>query len=339
MPVGLNAAKVDMGRGLFTKNVFFNQGGLGLATDIRFGAFEGRKEGEILVVCQHGAAFPNLRGSTRKTIHFAEVGGTRRVVAVVDKDGALNFLSRGYGRGPVGLFGPDGNLRWEYENWEGVDDAAAGDVNGEGRTEFAVGLNGFGGLHLLDSQGKTIWSEHLDRNVWHVEILDPTGDGHGLIYHSEAGGELKVRDASGRLVGRYRPTSYVGDFAPTRWGNDARPLHLLLPDKERLVVIDLQGYTAGSLEAPDCGLLGDVEGTPVHLAAGEVYYAALVAYPNWKRSILFVYDGMSNLSYREVFEEPCTAVAAIPDRDSEKLLVGCEREVWSYSLRADRLSH
>ncbi len=34
-------------------------------------------------------------------------------------------------------------------------------------------------------------------NVWHIEMLDIKGDGHDKIIHSDAKGNLLVRDAQG----------------------------------------------------------------------------------------------------------------------------------------------
>jgi hypothetical protein len=64
-----------------------------------------------------------------------------------------------------------GKPLWSYgAGSNGVDDMVAGDLNGDGLLQFAVGFNGGGGIHLLNSQGKKLW-EFPDGNVWHVEIV------------------------------------------------------------------------------------------------------------------------------------------------------------------------
>src|SRR6185295_3356852 len=112
---------------------------------------------------------------------------------------APRYIDRGGGGWQTGAFiGEDGARLWQPDALQGMDDLAAGDVDGDGVPEFVVGYNGDGGIHLHDAAGKRRWRED-DGNVWHVEVVDTDGDGRCEIVHSNAGGDLTVRDASGKV--------------------------------------------------------------------------------------------------------------------------------------------
>jgi hypothetical protein len=60
----------------------------------------------------------------------------------------------------------------------------------------------------------------------------------------------------------------------------------------------------------------------------------LVEFSNWRRSALYVYDDEGTLRYQEILGEPCSALAAVPDKEAgaEVLLIGGDGKVWEYRL-------
>jgi hypothetical protein len=68
--------------------------------------------------------------------------------------------------------------------------------------KVVVGFNGAGGLHLLNADGKELWKQD-DGNVWHVEIAAVDEKSSKMIVHSNARGQLTLRDASGKIMARY----------------------------------------------------------------------------------------------------------------------------------------
>jgi len=63
-------------------------------------------------------------------------------------------------------------------------------------------------------------------------MLDTNGDGRDEILHSNAKGQLLVRDGNGAVTAQYLPGFYVSHFALTRWGQEAKASHILVPTLE-----------------------------------------------------------------------------------------------------------
>jgi hypothetical protein len=209
---------------------------------------------------------------------------------------------------------------------------------GDGKLSVVIGYNGGGGLALFDAQGKRLWKKQ-ERNVWHVEMLDTNGDGHEQILHSNARGQLLVRDANGDVIAQYLPGFYVSDFALTRWGGETRPTHILVPTTEAgvgcckpvFVLLDTNGKIVAKLESPLGDLLNRIAATPVHFGREAEYFAVLQSGFAKERSILFLYDKAGQIAYQEILGESCLGIGTLTVPDAETLLVGCDAKIWEYS--------
>jgi hypothetical protein len=261
-------------------------------------------------------------------------------VARLDASGDYGFLTRDQSWAvDAKLLDKQGRELWTYSGaLNGIDDSASGDVVGDGKSQVVVGLNGHGGLVLLDREGKVIWQK-TESNVWHVETLDVQGDGSREILHSNGRGQLLVRNASGEVIARYLPDHYVSKFSLTRWGTESQRRHILIPSQERgdgcckpvLLVLDAKGQTAADFQAPLGDLMNRAKGTPVHFAKSADYYAALQNADVLERSILFLYDQDGQIAYQEIIGDSCPAIAALPGKLGDRLLVGCSGRIWEYS--------
>jgi hypothetical protein len=62
--------------------------------------------------------------------------------------------------------------------------------------------------------------------------------------------------------------------------------------------------------------------------------AALVTFPNWDRSLLYLFDSDGQLVYEEVLAEKCRSIASIPGQGAspDVILVGGDRKIWKYSI-------
>lgn len=203
-PKGPGAPAVVSGQGLLVKSVYLKDKRLGRITDIAMGLLDAKPGTETVLVGEGGAL---ITGGDRTAGEFTRFSSTDRVNIIdLEGDGVCEFMNRGSWCSDAAVLNHDGSVRWSYGGSDGVDDMSAGDMNGDGKLEFAVGFNGGGGLHLVSTDGKKIWRED-DGNVWHVEIVDANKDGKPDVVHSNAAGQITVRDDNARCRAQRPPRS------------------------------------------------------------------------------------------------------------------------------------
>ena len=329
------------GEGHFNKRLFYTGDGLGDISQILVG-WPADKEGTALaVVGNKGAHFLDLTGRPAKWIGFSTFVACPVEVARIDATGGYAYLTRDESWATrATLFDKEGQVKWMYASGflVGVDDSVSGDIYGDGKLSMVIGLNGRGGLVLVNREGRTVWKKK-EGNVWHVETMDTNGDGRDEILHSNAPGQLLVRNANGDVIAEYLPGHYIADFTLTRWAEEQRPTHILVPttegregsSKSIFVVLDAKGKTVAQLESPLGGLLDRTKATTVRYGRGAEYFAVLQNNFTWKRSILLLYGKDGQIVYEEILGESCLGIAALPQEDGERLLIGCAGRIWEYS--------
>jgi hypothetical protein len=332
--------RIVAGGGSFERSVFYTGNGIGNISQILLGWPADREGAEISVVGSQGADFIDSTGQVKKEVRFAIEQRCPVAIARLDSTGNYGFLTRDESWAvPATFFDNEGQVSWRSTgSWPGVDDSTSGDISGDGHLSVVVGLNGGGGVMLLDGQGKQIWTKK-ESNVWHVEMLDTSGDGHEEILHSDARGQLLVRNAAGDVVARYLQRFYVSDFALTRWGKEPRQTHILVPISEgqdgcckpHLIVLDRDGKELAELESPMGDLFHRLSATPIQFAKGAEYFAVLEDDSPKDRSMLVLYGPDGSIAYQEILGEACLGVAALPTKNGEQLLVGCAARIWAYS--------
>jgi hypothetical protein len=328
------------GEGSFERRAFYIGEGLGNISQIRVGWPADREGADIAVVGSQGADFIELTGQKKKQIRFSIEQRCPVAVARMGPTGEYGYLTRDESWAvPATLFDREGHVSWRSRGtWPGVDDSVPGDLFGDGRLSVVIGFNGGGGLVLLDSQGQRLWKKD-EGNVWHVETLDTNGDGREEILHSNAKGQLLVRNANGDVIAQYLPGSYVSGFALTRWGAEAQPTHILVPTTEVregcckpvFIVLDADGKTVAKRESPLGDLLNNTAATPVHFGKGAEYFAILQNSFAKERTMLLLYDKDGQIVYQEILAETCLGITSVPGIDAERLLVGCASKIWEYS--------
>ncbi|HUJ31014.1 MAG TPA: hypothetical protein VLY23_07010 [Candidatus Acidoferrum sp.] len=328
------------GGGRFERRAFYTGSGIGDISQILVGWPADREGTEIAVVGSQGADFVDSVGQLKKQVRFAIQQHCPVAVARLDSTGAYGFLTREESWAvPATLFNNEGQVSWRSTgNWLGVDDSTSGDISGDGKLSVVVGLNGGGGITLLDAQGKQIWTKK-ETNVWHVEMLDTSGDGREEIVHSNARGQLLVRNGAGEVVARYLPDFYVSHFALTRWGDESRPSHILVPVSERrdgcckpyVIVSDRTGKKLAELESPMGDLFDRFNATPIRFGNGTEYFAVLEDNSPRERSMLLLYGPDGSIAYQEILGESCLGMAALHTKDGERLLIGCAARIFAYS--------
>lgn len=323
MPSDLRVARVVSGPNVFSKSRFYSEPDLGLITDI-----QSQNRG-LIIVGRLGAAFLAENGSFIKNVHFDKCDSD--VVGV--EVGAGAFLCRGTWSKGTMLFDSEGKTLWSYGGgMTGVDDAAAGFLHAGGSQQVVIGLNGGGGVHLLSSDGKDIWKQD-DGNVWRVGIAAADEKSGSVILHSNARGQLTLRDASGNILARYTPEIYLAHFSLSPWKNDPHPNKLVAAEEVSVYVLGMDGKTLARLPAPGNAGIAEPKGTPVQFTQGGPDYAVLLRHSLWSRSLLYVYDAEDNLIYNEILDRDCAALRPVPAQGgAEDLLLGCDGFVEKYSL-------
>jgi len=337
--------RVITGAGQFKKSIFYKGEDLGGVTEILVGWPADREGAALTIVGNRGAHFLDSNGVLKKQVRFSKNIFCPVEVTKLDAGGEYGFLTRDESWAVSAiLFDKQGQERWSYPGGvlEGVDDSVGGGLDSKGNLQVVVGFNGGGGVVLVDSEGKKIWQK-ADRNVWHVETLDIDEDGRKEILHTNARGQLLVRDARGEIVAHYLTDHYVSDFALTRWGAESQPRHILIPSQETadgcckpvILVLDAKGKTVAHFDAPLGDLMHQTQGTPVRFLKDTSYFAVLQGNGPLKRSMFFLYDASGKIAYQEILADACFGIASIPEKTGERLLVGCSGNILGYSPTTD----
>lgn len=331
VPPALTTPRVLQGGNLLSKKAIFTSHAVGDVTGIAGGPGVAGSSTEIVGLS--GAAVLDSKYKPLRLIFFQRQWSQVDIVDV-EGDGVCEYLSRGSWSSPSTLIGHNGSILWTYRSGSGVDDTAAGDINGDGLLEFAVGFNGGDGIHLVDSKGKQVWRKP-DGNVWHVEMVDTTGDGRPEIVHSNAAGQITIRDAKGNVISSAKPSEYFSSFCLCRWPAKGRQWLAVQGGNGRVYVIDLNGKTVSTLSAPYSDRFADPRSATVRLDKGKPeYLAVLLCNDKWDRLLLLLYDSTDALVYEECIEGSYGTVAAsAPDKSGvQTLLVGSRGCVVQYRM-------
>ncbi len=325
---------VVTGEGFLSTGVFAEGLDVGSVTDIAIGEFDPSPGTEVGIAGQRGAAFLDEAAGVKSSVQFGNAG-VRVDIIDVEGDGVCEFMECGLWRVPASVIDHQGTTLWTYgEGGAGVADMAAGDIDGDGALEFVVGSDADGGVHLLESDGTLVWQQP-DDDVWHVEFVDTDGDGSLEIVHTNAAGQMTVRDLLGKVIRQGTPAGYYPRFSLCRWPVDGPVPLPLIADDGTLGIYDYGSKTVAQFDAPQCGLLGEARGTPVRLRAGQSpHLAVLVDFRGRSQAVLYVYDSEGGLVYREIVPESCPSIAVLPlpDGQTEALLVGANDRVLRYDF-------
>lgn len=335
---------IAKGEGLFKKRLFYASDDLGHVSEIRIGWPATREAAEIAVVGTVGAHFLDASGSVKKEVRFSRDFLFALEVMQTDASGEYAYLSRDQSwASDVVLFDKFGQEKWSYSGpvLTGIDDSASGDLGGEGKPDVVVGLNGGGGIVLLDKDGKRLWRKP-EGNVWHVEMLDTAGDGRKRILHSNAEGQLLVRNAAGDVIAKYLSGTYVSHFSLVRWNGESQPTHILISTTEDgpeswdsiFLILNAGGQVIARMQAPLGNVLRDLKGTSVRFPGQGDQFAVLEHDGLGDRSMLFVYTPQNQLVYQEIIGDSCGAIANEAGKAGDRLLLGCSGKVWEYALAA-----
>lgn len=329
-PIPAGKSVIVVGEGRFEKRVHATDIRLGRITHIR--PMELRPEGETLLA----AASPEYAvffDSDRCPVRAVELNPDYTRVEIVDFGGGTHaFMDRGSWHRTSSLTDHEGSKVWKVRRSPGVNDMCAGDLDGDGKPEFAVGFNGGGGVRLIDGDGRLIWRKE-GSNVWQVGIVDVTGEGDIRVVHSSSCGHLTIRDLDGNKSDHVRYDTRISDFSLCPWPTaDDRSL-ILHANEGRIRLVDFDGSEALVSESFGTMQSAEVRGVPVKLGADRLsYLAAVLKLPGREGAAFIVLDTEGGIVYQEDFDEPCEAIRARPDPrgTGDEILVGGTGRIYAY---------
>lgn len=227
------------------------------------------------------------------------------------------------------LLGPDGGEIWRAGEKTGQDSplagAATGDIDGDGRPEFALYHTYQKGISLHDDSGRLRWT-HYANSIDHVVMADVRGNGRQEIL-MRAGRDFLILDADGTCAAQIPIETDSSGFALVHWPEQSARPNLLLTEDNRIRIVDFDGNDLRELDAPGCRSYGDVVAVPVRFRNGEPPALAVRKNVHPDLAVLYVYTADNRLIHQSVEIRPgggTPALAAVPAGDSgvERLLVG-----------------
>ena len=321
-PAALDQVGVNIDTLALERRELLSVGSQGPVTDLHPDGFG--DDGCPLVVGEHGATWPGVRGCSPRSVGFA--GKTSNVDAVDwDGDGAPEFLSRGSWCCKPRLYDADGAVLWSHGGGNNAaNDTALLPLEG-GRHELVIGFNGGGGVERHAGDGSRLWQQE-DGNVWQVATVDTDGDGSHEIVHSNACGCLVVRDGEGNVLHEGDPEGYLSNFDVLTWQDEPAILH---SEDGRVLLLDASNAgTRGRFEADIAFRLSDPYGAVLR-RGDEEWLVTLLGGGFFDRSALTVHTSAGELVYSEVLEGGCEALAGAGDAG---FWLACGSEVVAYEL-------
>lgn len=241
----------------------------------------------------------------------------------------------------------------DYEKSTHVLDAAAGDLDGDGVSEYVVARKS-DGIRAFDRGGNEKWFEKADFPSGRLIIIDMDGDGKNELL--EIGNDSKIRQSeTGKIIREIKGASSGDAFFFTEGQDKKKSLTFCDITDNKLVCKDEAGKSALTAAAPLSDVPNEqprklnVPGGPelsidsesiyeprivrVRLRKDQPEYLAVVGgFIGIPRANFYLYDDKGALVYHELLPENAETIAVLPAADAgEQLLVGGKDTIWRFA--------
>lgn len=189
-------------------------------------------------------------------------GGFTNIEAGRINNGQAVILGYRCGGKKVTVIDRGGKRLWWYPCESGVNRAHWCDLDGDGNDEMIIGMDGSGGLCVVDASGGLLWEVPDVVKVWNQLVIG-AGEGRtARIIATEASGAVRIFDGTGSKISTIRPLGlYFSGFEAVEIDElgEVQVLGLGMKTDSEDDEIDEDG-TGGVL---GLGLKNDVENDPI----------------------------------------------------------------------------
>jgi len=212
-----------------------------------------------------------------------------------------------------------------------VDGVQSGDIDRDGKPEFAVYHRYRDGIMLIDESGKTLW-KHPVYALGHLGMKDVRRNGKEEIFYSNSNNAnlltvFRTLDAEGAIVDELEISTASSEFVVIGWPViEIRP-NILLTEENEIRIVDMKGSTVVQLDAPGCRTFGKVKAVTVRFQKDEPAFLAVRKILHPDLAVLFVFDANGSLIYQsaQIIEgsmQPSLAAVPVDETGIDRLLVG-----------------
>ena len=177
------------------------------------GDIDGDGLSEILVLSHSNVEILDLDGKSEGAIKLdrgitqAEVG--RGIAGPV----LLGYTKWG---GEITAFSTTGEVLWTRPTPTGANGAHWGDLDADGVDEVIIGMNGFGGLSAVGSDGQELWSYPNIGNVWSQAVISASSDQAARIFATHSDGTVIELNSEGQAQREFPKIGYVAPMNAAR---------------------------------------------------------------------------------------------------------------------------
>jgi hypothetical protein len=162
-----------------------------------------------------------------------------------DKQKGARLLGYSKTARKISVMDRTGKEVWHYSAGFGADGAHWGDLDGDGTDEMIIGMNGFGGLHAVASDGKKLW-KNTAANVWGQAVVAATTNRPATVLATELMGSVRLFDGQGQLLRTVRPGGDYCTKVAAMLVHRGGEIQALALGQERVIAFDANGHMAWS---------------------------------------------------------------------------------------------